>query len=235
MTSKPIPNLQEPELPAHLVAQSTYRRDGLAVFGPLNARRTALLVLNMQNAWMAPDAPFRLSPLREPRDVLARIHRFAARLRDGGGQVAWIRTTVGAVGTPAYWSTYYDHFIEPTKRAIAIKALTPGNPLHALYPEVQVESQDWVLDKSRFNAFAFNAHDLDGMLRQANIDTVVVAGTATNVCCETTIRDAMSRDYRTFMPHNLVDAPTVDAHHAGLRSVMQAFADVRSDFDLTFQ
>ena len=235
MTTPRVSNLQEPELPAYLVAQSTYRRDGLAVFGPLNPRRTALLVLNMQNAWMASDAPFRISPERQPRDVLARIHRFAARLRDGGGQVAWIRTTVGAVGTPAYWSTYYDHFIEPTKRAIAVQALTPGNRLHELHPEVQVESHDWVLDKSRFNDFAFNAHDLDAMLRQANIDTVVVAGTATNICCETTIRDAMSRDYRTFMPHNLVDAPTLDAHHAGLRSVMQAFADVRSANDLTLQ
>ena len=64
---------------------------------------------------------------------------------------------------------------------------------------------------------------------------LVVAGTATNICCESTVRDALMRDFRCFMPHDLVACPTEDGHLAGLRSVMQAFADVRGSGSLTLR
>ena len=38
--------------------------------------------------------------------------------------------------------------------------------------------------RSRFNAFLENPHDLDALLRERGIDTVIVAGAATNVCCQ---------------------------------------------------
>jgi ureidoacrylate peracid hydrolase len=104
--------------------------------------------------------------------------------------------------------------------------------MHALHAGARVDDGDWVMDKYRFNAFAKNPVDLDQRLRARGVDSAIVVGTATNVCCETTIRDAMTRDFRTFMPHDLVAAPTLDGHHAGLRSVMQAFADVRSSREL---
>jgi len=220
-----------PGLPEELIRQATYRRNGLAVFGDLDPRRTALLVLNMQNAWVGPGAPFS----REPLDgLLARINTFARFMREGGGQVAWIRTTVGAAGTPAYWSTYYDNFVAPELRVHAVAALTPESPMHGLHPGAEVQLDDWVLDKYRFSAFAGNPYDLDRKLRDSEVENVIVVGTATNVCCESTIRDAQARDFRTFMPFDLVTAPTEDGHTAGLRSVMQAFADVRNTAALTW-
>jgi len=221
-------------LPEELVRQSTYRRNGLAVFGEIDLCRSALLILNMQNAWLAPGAPFRVGGAVSTDQLVARINAFATFVRAGGGQVAWIRTAVGQRGTPEYWSTYYDNFVEPVKSAAAVAALTPGNELHKLYADADVQPADWVLDKYRFNAFAPVSLDLDSKLRGKGIDTVIVTGTATNICCETTIRDAMTRDFRTFMPHDLVAAPTEDGHIAGLRNVMQAFADVRGSHDLTY-
>lgn len=219
-------------LPPELVQQSTYRRNGLAVFDELVLPRTALLVVNMQNAWLAPGAPFRVGIVGQYEGLLPRINAFARRVRAGGGLVVWLRTRVGARGTPEYWHTYYDNFIEPAKRAVAVAALTPGSPLFELHADVAREPEDWLLDKTRFSAFAGPPHGLDERLRARGIDSVIVAGTATNVCCESTIRDAMARDLRTFMPHDLVDAPTEDGHRAGLRSVMQAFADVRASGEL---
>jgi ureidoacrylate peracid hydrolase len=219
-------------LPDDLVRQATYRRNGLAVFGRVDLARTALLVLNMQNAWLAPGAPFRLGPCE---GLLARINAFARRVRQGGGQVAWIRTRVGAPGTPEYWSTYYDNFIEPGKRAIAVAALTPGHPMSELDPAADVREGDWVIDKFRFSPFVRNSVDLERRLRDADIENVIVVGTATNVCCESTLRDAMARDFRTFMPYDLVSAPTEDGHYTGLRSVMQAFADVRDSASLELE
>lgn len=220
-----------PGLPDELVKQATYRRNGLAVFGDLDPRRTALLVLNMQNAWVGPGAPFSRQPLD---DLLSRINAFAHMLRGAGAQVAWVRTTVGKQGTPAYWSTYYDNFVAPELRVHAVAALTPGSAMHALHAGADVQAADWVLDKHRFSAFAGSTSALDRRLRDRGVDNVIVVGTATNVCCESTIRDAQANDFRTFMPFDLVAAPTEDGHLAGLRSVMQAFADVRNTAALTW-
>lgn len=222
-----------PGLSAELIRQATYRRGTLAVFDPPAPARTALLVTNLQNAWLAPGAPFRIHADRGADLALVQaIQACAGRVRAGGGQVVWLRTTVGAPGSEAYWHTYYDHFIEPVKRARAVAALTPGDPMHALHPAVQPQPGDWVLDKTRFSPFLRAGFDLERLLRERGADNVVVAGTATNICCEATVRDAMARDFRTFMPHDLVAAPTDDGHVAGLRNVMQAFADVRASAEI---
>ena len=92
---------------------------------------------------------------------------------------------------------------------------------------IDVQAGDQTLLKYRFSAFTNNPSDLEGALRRQGIDTVIVAGVATNICCESTARDAMMRDFKVFMPHDAVTAATPDQHFAGLGSVMQVFADVR--------
>jgi ureidoacrylate peracid hydrolase len=218
-----------PALPDSLVRQSTYRREGLAVFDRPDPGRTALFVMNMQNAWLVPDAPFRSGPVA---GLLRRIHAVADTVRRAGGQVIWCRTTVGEPGTPAYWHAYYDHFIEPGKRALALSALRPDASLSALHPACQIAPSDWVLEKHRFSPFSQGGQALEDRLRSVGVNAVVGAGTATNVCVESTIRDALSREFMTYMPHDLVAAPTEDGHLAGLRNVMQAFADVRASGDI---
>ncbi len=210
------------------IASGTYRRDGLSVYGPLDLKHTALLVMNMQNAWLAKGAPFEPFGEASTLSILATVNRLAKSVRDGGGQVIWFRTTTGAPGAADYWATYFDHFVGPSKRDAAIDALVEGSHWHELSPMIQREPGDWVLNKRRFSAFVRNDYDLEEKLRARGLDTVLVAGTATNICCESTIRDAMMRDFRTYMPHDAVSAPRPDGHAAGLRSVMQSFADIRS-------
>lgn len=217
-------------LSPELVRQATYRRDGLAVFGPPDLPRTALLAINLQNAWLARGAPFRAFHADEGPALMAGIPAAAARVRAAGGLVVWLRTTTGAPGTPGYWSTYFDHFVGPDKRATAVSVLTPGNEGHAFFPAFAPAVGDLVIDKPRFDAFLRT--DLETILRDRGIRDVIVTGLATNICCESTARAAMMRDFRTWMPHDLVAAPTADGHAAGLRSVMQAFADVRAFGDL---
>lgn len=213
------------QLPDELVRRAARRRKGLEVFGHIEARRTALLAVNMQNVWLVPDAPFDAN--HAAASVLPQVNRLAQTLRSRGGLVIWLQMTTGATGTPSYWSTYFDNFISDENRTEAVAALLQDSPLHALYHGVDRRPEDLVLPKYRFSAFAHNPHDLDALLRARGIDTVLVAGTATNICCELTVRDAMMRDFRTFMPHDGVVAPSREAHETGLRSVAQVFADIR--------
>jgi nicotinamidase-related amidase len=64
----------------------------------------------------------------------------------------------------------------------------------ALHPKVEVKPGDVFLKKPRFGAFS--GTDLDMILRGKGIDTVIIGGIATNICCETTAREANHHDYK---------------------------------------
>jgi ureidoacrylate peracid hydrolase len=214
-----------PSLPADLVAAASRRRAAGSAFDRLDPTRTALLALNMQRAWLDADAPFDRGG--RSRIVLPRINRLASVLRSRGGTVAWLQMTAAPHGSPAYWSGYFDTFVRQELRGAAVAALEAGSTRHALHPDVAQAEGDLVLPKHRFSAFLRNPHDLETLLRERGIDTVIVTGVATNVCCESTARDAMMRDFRTIVPFDAVAAPDDEAHLGALRSLMQVFADVR--------
>ena len=211
-------------LPDHIIESATYRRGRVSVFDSIEPKRTALMVIDMQNAWLAPGAPFETPPARA---IVPAINRLAGALRQRGGTVVWVRHTTGAPGTPDYWSMFFDNFIHPDVRQKTAEALVEGHPMHGLYAELDVQPADIVLNKVRFSVFTRNPVDVEALLRGRGVDTLIVTGTATNVCCESSAREAMMRDFRVFMPHDAVAAPRDDGHVAGLRTVMQAFADVR--------
>jgi len=65
-----------------------------------------------------------------------------------------------------------------------------------LHAGLDVRNGDILLDKPRFGSF--HGTDLEMILRNKGIDTIIVSGIATNVCCETTAREANVRDFRVF-------------------------------------
>jgi ureidoacrylate peracid hydrolase len=214
----------QPSLPPELVERAIYRRGKLAVYDDLTPRRTALLVIDMQTAWLAEGAPFETP---NTRGIVPAINRLADVLRACGGLVVWFQHTAAEPGSPLYWRGYFDHHVAAHYRAETIAALLPGSPMHALYAGLDVQPTDLVLPKYRFSPFLRNPADPLAVLEARGIDTVIVVGTATNVGVESTVRDAMMLDLRTFMPHDAVVAPYYDGHLAALRSIVQIFADVR--------
>ena len=64
------------------------------------------------------------------------------------------------------------------------------------------------------------------MLRSTGVDTVLIAGTKTNVCCESTARDAMMLDFKTVMVEDCCAALSDDEHRAALENIIQQFGDV---------
>jgi len=89
-------------------------------------------------------------------------------------------------------------------------------------PEIKVESKDKILPKKRYSAFYETA--LESFLRPKGIRDLVISGVMTNLCCETTARDAFMRDYRVFF---LIDGTATgkDEHHlATLRNLGFGFA-----------
>ena len=71
-----------------------------------------------------------------------------------------------------------------------------GSETAKLHPKLDVKAGDIVLEKPRYGAFS--GTDLDNVLRAGGIDTIIVSGICTNICCETTARQAGMRDYHVF-------------------------------------
>ena len=74
--------------------------------------------------------------------------------------------------------------------------LNEGSEAVKLHKDLDIRDDDILLNKPKFGAFY--GTDLETMLRYRGIDTVIITGIATNICCETTAREATVRDFRVF-------------------------------------
>ena len=147
--------------------------------------KTALVNVDMQIAFVegtllsAPDGPRLLEP----------INRLSAACRAAGMMVIHTLHVVrddgsnlGSMGK-----------LIGTERTDLIKESAETAKLH---PGIEVGADDIMLYKPRYGAFT--GTDLDLVLRSNGIDSVIVTGICTNVCCETTAREAGMRDYQVF-------------------------------------
>ena len=85
---------------------------------------------------------------------------------------------------------------------------------------------DPVVEKNRFSAFIQGSSNLEQVLRERGIDTVLITGTVTSVCCESTARDAMMLDFKVVMIEDCCAALSDDEHRAALENIIQQFGDV---------
>ncbi|MGH8734664.1 MAG: isochorismatase family protein, partial [Burkholderiales bacterium] len=81
--------------------------------------------------------------------------------------------------------------------------------------------------------FIAGSSDIDAQLKSRGIDTLLVTGTVTNVCCESTARDAMMLDYRVIMLSDGNASLTDEEHAAALNNFLIFFGDVMSTDEAT--
>jgi nicotinamidase-related amidase len=114
----------------------------------------------------------------------------------------------------------------PAARARRVAALTRNSAGYALWPGMDVRPEDERVEKHRFSAFIQGSGPLEARLRARGFDTVLITGTVTSVCCESTARDAMMRDFRTVMVSDGNAATSDSEHEAALLGFHAMFGDV---------
>ena len=201
------------------------RRGRLHLYNALDPRRTALVVIDMQNAFVAPGAPIEVPHARE---IVPAINRLAEKLRERGVPVIWVLHENKADGRD--WERFFGCFVAPENRARAAQALAAGSPLQRLWPELAVQAGDVLVTKNRYSALIPGASSLT-QVRAKGIDTLLIAGTKTNVCCECTARDAMMLDYNVVLLCDCTAALSDEEHLATLENVIQQFGDVMTADD----
>lgn len=207
------------EIRREIVERVVARRGKLHLYESLDPKHTALLVIDMQNAFVASGAPMEVPAAR---GIVAPINRLAAELRRRGVAVIWVAHENRKDGRD--WAGFFDAFVAPGRRADASAALSAGSELQKLFPALEVAPGDLRVAKNRYSAFIKN--DFESSLRERGIDTLLIAGTKTNVCCECTARDAMMLDYKVVLLSDCTAALSDDEQRATLENVIQQFGDV---------
>jgi ureidoacrylate peracid hydrolase len=212
------------DAPRELIERLTERRGKRHAFEDIEPRKTALLVIDMQKTFMEPGAP---SEVPVARAIVPNINRLARSLREAGGVVAFSLATFP--DKPAGgWSSFFDHMVKPEVAQAILKGLRADAPGHALWGELEAGDDDYLFEKCRYSAFARGASDIEDYLVKRGIDTVIVVGTMTNLCCESTARDAMQNGFKTIMVSDANAARSDEEHRATLITFMTSFGDVRT-------
>ena len=147
--------------------------------------KLAFLTIDLQRCFVSE------SPMAT-RDGLALIHRLnplLALCRRAGILVVHVSHVLEADGSNA-------GVLAQIAPIVRDGVIAKGSAGAALHPALEVQRGDVLLDKPRFGAF--QGTGLEALLRARGIDSVLIGGIATSVCCETTAREATVRDFRVF-------------------------------------
>jgi len=191
-------------------------------FADLDPARTALVVVDLQHAFMNEAVGF--APVPAALNIVPAVNRLAATVRETGGGVFWIKMTHDERCFDD-WSVAYE-LPTPQFRDKRIAALTEGTLGHELWPELDVQPEDEIVRKYRYSAFMPGTSELPNRLRARGLDTVLITGTVTNVCCESSARDANMTNFRTIMVSDGNAALTQELHDASLTAFYLTFGDV---------
>jgi ureidoacrylate peracid hydrolase len=205
------------EMPAYVIGRVMNKRGRLRVFDQFEAPETALVVIDMLK--------FYVSDVQPALDIIPNINRLAAGFRAKGALVAWVKMTAGRDGK-SLWPLYHDYFFTKEAGARHRDNLTEGADGHALHPKLDARGTDCFASKSRFSAFLPGYSELPDKLKQRGISNVVITGMLTNMCCETSARDAMMMDYKVVMVSDANAARFEEDHNVGFTTVYQSFSDV---------
>jgi ureidoacrylate peracid hydrolase len=211
-------------IPQSVIERVVARRGREHCHDDLDPAKTALVVVDMQNAFMMDGVGHAVCA--EAREIVPNINRLARAMRRAGGTVVWIKTLFTEASL-VEWSNGYG-ILAPDRRAKRIEALTKGGKGYELWSALEVESGDLQVDKQRFSAFLPNSSNLAGVLTARGIDTVLITGTVTNVCCESSARDAMMMNFKTVMVSDGNAAANDAEHNASLTAFYLTFGDVMS-------
>jgi ureidoacrylate peracid hydrolase len=197
------------------------RRGRYHWFEELDPHRTALVIIDMQELFCAPGAP---AEVPGSRDIVEPINKLAGELRNIGVPVIWVLHANSQSGGRSDWELFFNYIVADEVREKTKQSLEPGR--QQVWSGLTVDGADTKVIKNRYSALIPGSSSLERLLRSLDIDTVLVAGTKTNICCEATARDAMMLDFKVVMVSDCCAALSDDEHRAALENMIQQFGDV---------
>jgi len=171
----------------------------------IDEKRTALIIIDMTNDFLKEGAVLEVPRARE---IIPRLKELIELCRNRGIPIVYTSHIHHPDGRDMgimqeIWSVHRDR-----------KACLSGTPGPDIWADIKPMGADIVVYKHRYDAF-YNT-DLEIMLRGLKVDTLIFAGTVTNLCCDSTARSAMFRDFRVIFLSDLNAAEDIPAYNGGV-------------------
>jgi len=159
--------------------------------------------------------------------IVPNISGIASALRTAGGTVAWV------VPAAADRMSVPEEFFGPQVAAMFRHSGGEGPVAGRLWEDFEVYPDDLLAEKTASSAFFPGRCPLPSLLGARGITTVLITGTVTNVCCESSARDASTLGYRVIMVADACAAVRDQDHNAALHTIYRSFGDVRPAAEVT--
>lgn len=196
----------------------------------INRKRTALIVVDMQKVFCVEGEGLYVP---DTVNIIDKIAWLSALMREHSMPVIYLRHVVRGDGS----DTGRMQDLYPNVNEL----LGRDNPAIEIIDALSPQPGDIVVDKLFYSGF--HNTDLDAILRMKDIDTLIVCGTVTNVCCETTIRDGVHREYKMIalsdanaaMPYpdmGFGEVSAADVQRISLSAMAYEFAEVTTTADI---
>lgn len=183
-------------------------------------KRPALIVIDMQNGFCRPEGFMaKIGLAYEPSaEVIGPISRLLGAARRAGIPVFFTRYSLNADYSDA--GLLLEVFPQIEGTGGMVRETWDADVVEELEPR----EGEVVLDKTRYSAFY--GTDLEERLQGLGVDQLIVCGVTTNVCVESTVRDAFFRDIRIVVPEDATAAVTPELHHGALEDFRYSFGQV---------
>jgi ureidoacrylate peracid hydrolase len=208
-----------------IIERAIRKRGRLHWFDQLDPARTAHIIIDMQNVFVAEGA---LVEVPTARSIVSNINAVNNELRKLGTAVVWVTHLNQMRDGKTDWDIYYRYQHHSGEAAARASNFQPGHPGARIYDGLVTTPQDFVVVKNRYSAFIPGSSSLERLLRSNNIENIIISGTKTNVCCESTARDGMMLDFKVTMLSDCNATDTDEEHRGTLENMVLQFGDVRT-------
>lgn len=158
--------------------------------------------------------------------VVTRVNVLADAMRAAGGVVAWVLSRMDVMPR---------HFRAILGEETATRYFSDGHGDGGgtkLWPELRTDASDITAVKSGASAFFPGKCNLKEQLDRRGVDTIIIAGTVTNICCESSARDAAELEYKLIMASDALAGHAHGLDEATLATFYRIFGDVRPSAEI---
>ena len=199
------------------------RRESFEQAIPLVPGRTALLIVDMQRAFLDPGEAMEVPPAR---DIVPRLQLLLAAFRKQNLPVVFTRFTYSGDAPLLVGELHPEHRPRAPGAAVGFgrpsSSCLVGEDNVRLVAELEPRPGELIVDKRYYDAF--NATALDGALRALGVTTLVVTGTMTDICVLATVIGGFNREYRMVVAEDGVATLWPEIQRATLDIIGRAFA-----------
>jgi len=208
------------------------RNDAFRSALPLDPARTALLVVDMQRAFVEPGQAMEVPPAR---DVVPRIQELIGIFREKGLPVVFTEFTYSPAAPLLVGELHPEHRPAapgaPTGFGLPSSSCLEGEDNARVIPDLAPRADELVIRKHYYDGF--NGTVLDGALRARGVTTLVITGTMTDICVLGTVIGGFNREYRMIVVEDGVATLWPEIQRATLDIIRRAYARVLSAKELS--